>query len=99
MESGVAQYSPFPGSPIRPWKDAFLLQPGQSRTLILRGMRDRDGVWNLEPGHYEMSIRLTVTPEAAKASASQVKNLGAAIWEREIKSSNIRVGYSPAPPA
>jgi hypothetical protein len=97
--SGAAQYSPFPGPPINPWQDAFLLRPSQSQTLMVRGMRDGDGVWNLERGRYEMSIRLTVTPEAAKASALQVKNPGAPIWEGDIRSSNIRVIYSPAPPA
>ena len=95
--SGAAQYSPFPGPRIKPWQDAFLLRPGQSQTLIVRGMRDGDGVWNLEPGRYEMSIRLTVTPETAKASALQVENLGASIWEGDIRSSNIRVIYSPGP--
>jgi hypothetical protein len=97
--SGAAQYSPFPGPPIKPWQDAFLLRPGQSQTLMIRGMHDGDGVWNLEPGRYEMSIRLAVTPETTKACASEVDNLGASIWEGDIQSSKIRVIYSPAPQA
>ena len=99
VESGVAQYSPFPGPPVKPWKDAFLLRPTKRKELTVRGMRDRDGVWKLEPGQYDVSIRLKVTPETAKVSASQVENLGAAIWEGEIQSFNIRVIYSPAPSA
>lgn len=97
--SGAALYSPFPGPPIKPWQDAFSLHPGQERTLVVRGMRDGDGVWSLEPGRYEMRIRLNVTPETAKASASDVGNLVGTIWEGDIQSSVIRVVYSPAPPA
>ena len=99
LGGGAARYSPYPGPPIRPWKDAFLLQPGQSRTMTVRGMRDGDGVWYLEPGRYELSIRLSVTPDAVEASWSQVKHLGAAIWHGDIRSSSIRVIYSPAPAA
>jgi hypothetical protein len=95
--AGAARYSPYPGPPISPWKDAFLLRPGQSRTLTVRGMRDGDGVWNLEPGRYELSIRLSVTSDTVEASSSQVKDLGAAIWEGDIQSSSIRVTYLPGP--
>jgi hypothetical protein len=99
LDAGVARYSPYPGPPIKPWKDAFLLRPGESRTLAVRGMRDGDGVWNLEPGRYELSIRLSVTPAAAEASSSKVKDIGTAIWQGDIHSSSIRITYSPAPAA
>jgi hypothetical protein len=99
LGGGAAHYSPYPGPPIKPWKDAFLLRPGQSRTITVRGMRDGDGVWNLEPGRYELSIRLSVTPDTVAASRSQVKDLGAAIWQGDIQSSSIRVTYSPVPAA
>jgi len=99
LGAGTARYSPYPGPPIRPWKDAFLLRRGESRTLVLRGMRDGDGMWSVEPGRYELSIRLSVTSEAVEASSSQVKALGAPIWQGDIQSSSIRVTYSPAPAA
>jgi hypothetical protein len=99
LGGGAAHYSPYPGPPIRPWKDAFLLRPGESRTVTVRGMRDGDGVWNLEPGRYELSIRMSVTPDAVEASRSHVKHLGASIWHGDIQSSSIRVTYSPAPAA
>jgi hypothetical protein len=60
-------------------------------------MRDGDGVWNLDPGSYELSIRLSVTSDAVEASSSQVKDLGAAIWQGDIQSSSIRVSYLPSP--
>ena len=97
LGGGAARYSPYPGPPMKPWKDAFVLLPGQSRTITVRGMRDGDGVWNLEPGRYELRVRLSVPPEAVEASRSQVEHLGGAIWQGDIQSSSIRVTYSPAP--
>jgi hypothetical protein len=97
LENGAAHYSPYPGPPIKPWNGAFLLRPGLSRTLILRGMDDGDGVWRLDPGRYELSVRLSVTPEQAKASAPELKEFEAAIWVGEIRSSKIPVTYSPTP--
>jgi hypothetical protein len=99
LDDGVARYSPYPGPPIKPWRDAFLLQPGQSRAIAVRAMRDRDGVWNLEPGRYELSVRLTVTPAAVEASRPHLGHLQAAIWQGDVRSSRIRVTYSPAPAA
>ncbi|MBW1844191.1 MAG: hypothetical protein JRJ05_07600 [Deltaproteobacteria bacterium] len=97
LGNGTAHYSPYPGPPIKPWNGAFLLRPGLSRTLMLRGMNDGDGVWRLDPGRYELNVRLSVTREQARASAAELKELGAAIWEGEIQSSKILVTYSPAP--
>ena len=99
LGAGAAHYSPYPGPPIRPWKYAFLLRPGQSRTLTFRGMRDGDGVWKVDPGRYELNIRLSVTSGEVEASSSQVKDLGAAIWQGDIQSSSIRVTCLPAPAA
>jgi hypothetical protein len=61
-------------------------------------MEDGDGVWRLDPGRYELSMRLNVTPEQAKASAPELKEFEAAIWVGEIQSSKILVTYSPTPP-
>lgn len=97
LGKGAADYSPYPGPPIKPWNGAFLLRPGQSRTLVLRGMEDGDGVWRLESGRYELNVRLSVTREQSQASAAALEALGAAIWEGEMQSPKILVTYSPAP--
>ena len=98
MGSGAARYSPYPGPPIEPWRDAFLLGPGQSRTLTVHGMRDGDGVWVLEPGTYDLRLRLRVTPEVVEASRSQLEELGGEIWQGDMRSSGIRIRYAPALP-
>ncbi len=97
--SGSAEYSPYPGPAMAPWKGAFSLQPGQARTLTFTGMRDGDGSWRIGPGRYELRVRLSVTPDVVEASRSQLENLEGAIWQGDIQSSNIRVTYSPAPAA
>jgi hypothetical protein len=97
LENGAAHYSPYPGPPIKPWNGAFLLRPGLSRTLMLRGMEDGDGVWRLDPGRYELNMRLNVTTEQSRASAPELKEFEAAIWVGEIPSSKILVTYSPMP--
>jgi hypothetical protein len=99
LGDGDAAYSPYPGPPIAPWKDAFLLRPGQSHRMRLLGMRDGDGVWSLEPGRYDLSVRLIVTSEAIEASRAQVAHLGAAIWQGDIRSPSVRVTFSAAPAA
>ncbi len=99
LGGGTAQYSPYPGPPIKPWKDAFLLRPGQTRRVAFRGMGDGDGVWKLEPGRYELSVDLSVSPDAVEVSRSHVKHLGGAIWQGSIRSPSIRVTYSPTPAA
>ena len=97
--SGSAEYSLYPGPAMAPWKGAFSLQPGQARTLTFTGMRDGDGSWRIEPGPYELRVRLSVTPGVIEASRSQVEHLGGAIWQGDIQSSSIRVTYSPGPVA
>jgi hypothetical protein len=97
LESGTAHYSPYPGPPSKPWRDAFVLTPDQSHTWAVRGMGDGDGVWRLEPGRYELSARLSVTTEQAKISAPELTELGATIWEGEIQSAKLIVIYSPEP--
>jgi hypothetical protein len=67
--------------------------------MRLLGMRDGDGVWSLEPGRYDLSVRLIVTSEAIEASRAQVAHLGAAIWQGDIRSPSVRVTFSAAPAA
>ncbi len=67
--------------------------------MRLLGMRDGDGVWSLEPGRYDLSVRLSVTLEAIEASRVQVERLGAAIWQGDIRSPSVQVTFSAAPAA
>jgi hypothetical protein len=95
--SGSATYSPYPGPPVPPWNGAFSLRPGQSRTLTFVGMRDGDGVWKIEPGRYELRVRLSVSSEFAKSAESRVAHFGAIIWQGDIQSSAILITYEPIP--
>ncbi|MDO9351983.1 MAG: hypothetical protein Q8P64_19945 [Deltaproteobacteria bacterium] len=67
---GAAKYVPFPGPPISPWRDAFTLLPGRKNEMKLVGMRDRDGIWILEPGTYHLSIRYIVPQNLISAYAN-----------------------------
>ncbi|MDH3378810.1 MAG: hypothetical protein OEQ39_17940 [Gammaproteobacteria bacterium] len=93
--SGSAEYSPYPGPPIHPWKGAFALQPDESRVLTFVGMRDGDGVWKIEPGRYELGVTLSVSGDSAKAAEAQVAQFGATVWQGNIESAAIPVTYMP----
>jgi hypothetical protein len=93
--SGSAEYTPYPGPPVPPWKGAFSLQPGQTRTLTFVGMRDGDGSWKIEPGRYELRVILSVSGDTAKSAEEHVAHLGAAIWQGNLQSSAILITYTP----
>jgi hypothetical protein len=95
--SGAAVYSPYPGPPMAPWRGAFSLEPGGSRTLSFVGMSDGDGIWRIEPGRYALRARLSVTSDAARAAEAHVSHLGAAIWEGDVRSPAIHVTHEPSP--
>jgi len=97
--SGSAEYSPYPGPPVPPWKGAFCLQPGQTRTLTFVGMRDGDGSWKIEPGRYELRVSLSVSGDTAKSAEEHVSHFGAAIWQGNLQSPAIFVTYTPIPAA
>jgi hypothetical protein len=91
---GAARYNPLPGPRLPPWKGAFVLLPGQARTLEFRGMADGDGIWRLEPGSYELTVRLDVTPDLARSAAAQIQELGAPVWQGEVGSEPIAVAFA-----
>ena len=97
--SGSATYTPYPGPPVPPWKGAFSLEPGQSRTLAFVGMRDGDGSWKIDPGRYELRVRLSVSGETARSAEKHVAHFGAAIWRGNLQSSAILVTRKPTPAA
>jgi hypothetical protein len=99
LGSGSAEYSPYPGPPVPPWKGAFSLQPGQTRTLTFVGMRDGDGSWKIEPGRYELRVRLSVSGDTAKSAEEHVAHFGATIWQGNLQSSATLVTYRPVPAA
>ena len=87
------QYSPYPGPVIDPWYSAISLELGHSQTLTFNGMQDRDGVWNLTPGRYELSVSLNVLPNSYY-SLSPSKNIeGIDIWHGEIESKSIYIKF------
>ena len=94
---GTARYLPYPGPPIAPWQGAFLLRPGERHALEFTGMRDGDGIWNLDPGDYELALRLHVTPEFAHAAEQHAEELGATVWVGELLSAPIAVRFAPVP--
>ncbi len=97
--SGSAEYSPYPGPPMPPWRGAFSLQPGQTRTLTFVGMHDGDGLWNLQAGRYALHVVLSVSSDVAKSAEEHVAHFGAAIWQGDFQSPAILVTYAPIPAA
>jgi hypothetical protein len=92
---GKAKYVPFPGPRIYPLKDAFTLLPGQRNEMNLVGMRDGDGLWVLEPGTYDLSIRYTVDQDLVSSYARDLPDSEARIWTGRIESLKLEVIFQP----
>lgn len=92
---GVAKYIPFPGPRIYPLKDAFALLPGERNEINLVGMRDGDGIWMLEPGTYDLSIRYTVSQDLVSSYARDLPDSKARIWTGTIESGRLTIKFQP----
>jgi hypothetical protein len=92
---GAAKYVPFPGPRIYPLKDAFTLLPGQRNEINFVGMRDGDGIWMLEPGTYDLSIRYNVSQDLVLSYARDLPDTNSRIWTGSIESEKITVNFQP----
>jgi hypothetical protein len=61
-------------------------------------MRDGDGIWTLEPGAYELSVRYVVEEAlAGRAVPPEVRGSlgGAAVWVGALETPGIEVTFRP----
>ena len=92
---GVAKYVPFPGPPIYPWGGAFLLLPGQKNEIKYVGMRDRDGIWVLEPGTYNLSMQFIVPQDLAGGYGREFPNSKDQVWIGRIETEKLTITFQP----
>jgi len=92
---GAAEYVPYPGPRIYPLKDAFTLLPGQRNEINFVGMRDGDGIWKLEPGTYDLSVRYTVSQDLVLSYARDLPDVNARIWAGTIESGKSTIKFEP----
>ena len=91
----AAEYVPFPGPRIYPLKDAFTLLPGQRNGVNFVGMQDGDGIWKLEPGSYDLSIRYTVSQDLVLSYARDLRDSDTRIWAGTIESGKLTINFQP----
>jgi len=94
-DQGTAKYVPFPGPRISPWKDAFTLLPDRKNEIKLIGMRDGDGLWILEPGTYDLSIRYIIPQDWAAAYGRDFPNSKVQLWTGSIESGKLTIKFQP----
>ena len=94
LDTATITYVPYPGPRSPPWEGAFTLQPKETHRLMVGGMRDGDGMWDLEPGAYRLSLRYLVTDETA-SYVSPVLDKKPSVWVGEVQSSEITVRFEP----
>jgi rhodanese-related sulfurtransferase len=93
---GKAEYLAYPGPPISPWKGAFALAAGASRSVELEGVGDGDGIWRLTPGPVDLVVRYAVEPELAAQTESLPEPLReVALWVGALESESLRLWYAP----
>jgi hypothetical protein len=92
---GVPKYVPFPGPPISPWRGAFPLLPGHINEIKYVGMRDRDGIWVLEPGTYNLSKQYVVPQDLISAYVRDFPDSKARLWTGSIKTKELIIRFQP----
>ena len=92
---GAAKYVPFPGPPISPWRGAFPLLPGQKNEIKYVGMRDRDGIWVLEPGTYNLSMQFIVPQDLAVGYGREFPNSKDRVWIGSIETEKLTITFQP----
>ena len=92
---GAAEYIPYPGPRIYPLKDAITLSPGQRNEINFVGMRDGDGIWKLEFGTYDLSIRYTVSQDLVSSYARDFPGSNTRIWTGTIECGKLTIKFQP----
>ncbi len=98
LEDGAASYIPGPNGGMLPWQGAFVLGPLELKKVELMGMGARDGLWELDPGAYGLSVRYLVEEDLVAEPSFLLKNsnLGEVpIWVGDVQSREIIVRYKP----
>jgi hypothetical protein len=93
MVEGHVRHASRPETPgFRPGSSSF---PGQKNRINLVGMRDGDGIWVLEPGTYDLSIRYIVPQDWAAAYARDFPNSKVQLWTGSIESGKLIIKFQP----
>jgi hypothetical protein len=58
-------------------------------------MRDGDGIWILEPGIYDLSIRYIVPRDWVEAYARDFPDSEARLWTGSIESGKLTIKFQP----
>jgi hypothetical protein len=95
LRNGTAERVAFPGPRLSPWRGSFLLASGESRSVVLLGMRDGDGIWRLTPGAYELTVCLQVPAEPGDPPQTELAPPGTRVWHGELVARPISVAYEP----
>lgn len=90
------RYVPFPGPALPPWLHAFVIEPGETVELVQTGMRDGDGTWALNPGHYQLSLVYEIPANFSSYAGDRPEEFsGASLWTGRLRSAPVHVEYRP----
>lgn len=98
LGDGSVTYVPFPGPRLSPWRSAFVMTPGERRSVQFIGMRDGDGRWELAPGSHRLSVRYFVPEDllpSLRASPDSLSFGDTPVWTGDLLSRALVVQYVP----
>jgi hypothetical protein len=100
LDSTMVTYEPYPGPRISPWKDLFAIGPQERRAVQFIGMRDGDGIWQLDAGSHALSVHYFVGADlasnvAVQAALPRAVGEAARVWVGELQSPEIIVRFDP----
>ena len=59
------------------------------------GMRDRDGIWVLEPGTYNLSMQFIVPQDLAVGYGREFPNSKDRVWVERIETEKLTITFQP----
>ena len=92
LDGQKAIFKPYPGPVVDPWPGAIIIRGRGNNTAMFKGMRNGDGIWNLEPGRYELSVNLFVATTSSFGTTPTLFS-DIEIWRGKVESNSISINY------
>jgi hypothetical protein len=90
------RFNPYPSPVVDPWTTAILINAGERKLIILRGVEKHGvGFWMLEHGNYHLSVTMHVAPTSPFGVGNREgKFKTSTIWRGTAESNSIKIRYS-----
>ena len=94
VDGQEVRFQPYPGPAVNPWPTAILLKASERKAITLKGVNSAEGMWELEYGHYDLSVSLQVMPTSTFGAGDVLELFrNKPIWRGTVKSNSMTIWY------